>query len=140
VPKTKIRVIEIILLYVLVVMVGFGGLWAFIGHAFLPNQIAAYIGWPAGSPFQFEVAVTNLAFGVLGILCFWIRDNFWTATVIGYSIFSLGDAYVHINDFIQHGNYAPGNIGAPLFIDIILPVILIIFLFTYKKNQKKSIS
>ena len=137
-PRTKDRVIEIFLLYILVIMVGFGGIWAFIGHAFMPDQIAAYIGWPAGSPFQFEVACTNLGFGILGILCFWIRGNFWTATIIGFSVFYLGAAYGHIMDIIKHGNYAPGNAGAPLYLDIILPIVLIILLVAYKKTSKTS--
>ncbi len=45
-------------------------------------MVAASIGWPAGSPFQFEVGIANLSFGILGILCLKFMDNFWTATVI----------------------------------------------------------
>ena len=78
----NIRIVEIFLLSFLVISVGIGGIWAFIGHAFLPAQVAANIGWPA-SPFQLEVAFANLAIGVLGILCYWIRDNFWTSRLWG---------------------------------------------------------
>jgi hypothetical protein len=41
--------------------------------------------------------VANLSVGVLGILCYWMRDNFWVATVIGFSVWWLGDAMVHIS-------------------------------------------
>ncbi len=60
--------------------VGLMGLFSFAGHAFVADQTADSIGFPAGNPFQFEVAVTNLAFGVLGLLCLRYRGLFWWAT------------------------------------------------------------
>jgi len=132
----KIRIVEIFLLSFLVISVGIGGIWAFIGHAFLPAQVAANIGWPV-SPFQLEVAFANLAIGVLGILCYWIRDNFWTATVISSSIFLLGDAYGHIVNIVLFANNASGNSGSVLYMDIFGPIILIALLIIYKRMQKQ---
>lgn len=43
-PRTKSVIIESILLALLVVMVGLSSIWAFIGHAFMGERIAAYIG------------------------------------------------------------------------------------------------
>ncbi|MBM4240985.1 MAG: hypothetical protein FJ150_04915 [Euryarchaeota archaeon] len=137
-PKTKNRIIEIFLLWFLVVMIGFGSIWGFIGHTFFANMIATMIGWPAGSPFQFEVAVANLSYGILGILCLKFRDNFWTATVISVSTFYLGAAYGHIINMIQFKNYAPGNAGYALYIDIIIPIVLICLLVAYKMTSKTS--
>ena len=68
-PKTANRIISILLLYLLAINVGIGGLFGFMGHAFRADQVAQSIGWGPGSPFQFEIAVSNLAFGILGILC-----------------------------------------------------------------------
>lgn len=129
--RTKDVIIESVLLALLVVMVGLSSIWAFMGHAFMGERIAAYIGWPAGSPFQLEVAVANLSYGVLGLLSWKFRGEFWTATIIGFSIFYLGAAYIHIVDMFR-GNYAPGNVGTPLYFDIILPVLLLGLLVTYK--------
>ena len=84
----KTPIIETLLMYFLVINIGISGLYAFVGHAFSSKKVAEYIGWPSGNPFQFEVAVTNLSFGLLGILCIWFRDGFWIATAIGYSIFT----------------------------------------------------
>ncbi len=137
------RIVEIFLISFLVISVGFGSIWAFIGHFFLSAQVAANIGWAPGSPFQTEVAFANLAIGILGILCYWIRDNFWTATVISSSIFLLGDAYGHIINMIQYSNYAPGNSGSVLYMDIIGPIILIVLLIAYKsmgRNTDNSIN
>ncbi|BAW30922.1 MAG: hypothetical protein H5T40_02690 [Methanobacteriales archaeon] len=134
-PRTKNYIIESLLLALLMVMVGLSSIWAFMGHAFMGGQIAAYIGWPAGSPFQLEVAVANLSYGILGLLCLKFRDDFWTATIVGFSVFYLGAAYIHIQDMFR-GNYAPGNVGAPLYFDIILPILLLGLLAAYKLTKK----
>ena len=51
------KVVDILLLYLLLINVGLSGLFAFYGHVFLADQVAASIGWMKGSPFQFEIAV-----------------------------------------------------------------------------------
>jgi hypothetical protein len=137
-PLNRERIVEIFLISFLVISVGFGSIWAFIGHFFLSAQVAANIGWAPGSPFQSEVAFANLSIGVLGLLCYWIRDNFWTATVISSSIFLLGDAYGHIVNMIQYSNYAPGNAGSILYMDIIGSIILIVLLIAYKSMGRNT--
>jgi hypothetical protein len=136
--RNLLRIIEIFLLYMLFIMVGFGSLWAFMGHAFFGDRIAYYIGWKPGSPFQLEVAFANLAFGVLGILCMWFRKEFWLAVVIGLSVFYWGSAYGHIYEKIVNNNYAPGNVGTPIFFDIIVPIVLLTLLFSYRRLSKKN--
>jgi len=126
-------ILETVIAYGLAFNVGISGLYAFMGHAFASNKVAAYIGWPSGNPFQFEVAVTNLSFGVLGILCFRFRENFWLATIIAFSVFDFGAAYGHIRDIIINHNYAPGNAGAPLYANIIKPLAFIILYIVYKR-------
>ena len=133
------KIIESFLLSLLVITVGFGSLWAFAGHLFFANQVASYIGWSPGSPFQMEVAFTNLAFGVLGLLCFWIRGNFWTATVIGVSVFYLGAAIGHINNMFTTSNYAPGNVGADLVLNILIPLLLLGLLAAYKFMEERAV-
>ena len=131
-PRQKDRIVEMLLLYFLVFCVGLTGLWGFLGHALDGARVAQFIGWPPGNPFQFEVAVANLAFSVLGFLAVWVRGSFWTATVIGYTVFLWGAAFGHIRDIIVNKNYAPGNAGAVLNMDIIIPVLLISLLILLK--------
>jgi Family of unknown function (DUF6790) len=131
-PRTKGRVAEIFLLWLLVILVGIGNVFNFIGHTVFADATAASIGWPAGNPFQSEVAVANLSVGVLGILCYWMRGNFWVATVIGLSVWYLGDAVVHIRSMVVEANYAPNNAGITFYLDILIPVILIAVLAYYR--------
>jgi hypothetical protein len=131
-PRTKGRVAQIFLLWFLVITVGVLSVFFFISHTVFADITAASIGWPAGNPFQSEVAVANLTIGTLGILCYWIRGNFWVATVIAFSVQWLGAAVVHIRDIVVAANYAPNNAGMTLYLDILLPVLLIALLVYYR--------
>ncbi len=128
-PVSHSRVVDVLLLYLLVVFAGVGGVVGFLGHTFKAQEIALKIGWQP-SPFQFEVAVANLAFGVLGILCFWQRRGFQTATGIGFATFLLGCAYGHLKDMIMQGNFAPYNVGPVLWVnDLAIPIAILALLF-----------
>ena len=127
-PVTLLRVAEVLLLYLLVIFAGVGGVMGFLGHTFKAQEIALKIGWQP-SPFQFEVAVANLAFGVLGILCIWQRRGFRTATGLGYAIFLVGCGYGHVRDMMLHGNLAPYNVGPVLWVnDLAVPVVILLLL------------
>jgi FtsH-binding integral membrane protein len=126
-------IVESFILWFLVIVVGLGSLYAFMGHAFAADDVARSIGWPPGSPFQFEVALHDLAVGLLGVLSFWLRGDFWSATVIAFAVFGLGAAYGHIRDMRRHRNFAPGNVGPVLYInDIVLPLLLVVLLIVYR--------
>ena len=99
---------------------------------------AASIDWPAGNPFQSEVAVANLTIGTLGILCYWIRGNFWVATVTAFAVQWLGAAVVHIRDIVVVANYAPNNAGMTLYLDILMPMILIALLVYYLRVNRQE--
>jgi hypothetical protein len=116
---------RVCLLYLLPVSTGLGGLMAFLGHTLRADEIARSIGWQPGSPFQLEVAMANLAFGILGLLCVKFQDGFWTATILGYGIFLEGAACVHIREIVQAGNYAINNAGPILLADVLFPFLLL---------------
>jgi hypothetical protein len=135
-PRTPNRIAEIVLLWFLVLLVGVGGVFNFIAHTVYADTTAASIGWPAGNPFQTEVAVANLATGVLGILCYWFRDQFWLATVIAFSVWFLGDAVVHVHQIVVADNWAPNNAGPALYADIAFPIILIALLVIARRHVR----
>jgi hypothetical protein len=127
-PRTRRGIVDTLLLYFFAFPIGLGGLLGFVGHTMRAGPVAASIGWPAGNPFQYEVAVANLAFGVLGLLCLRFRDGFWTATAIGWSVFMLGAAGVHLHQIHIGQPYAPENAGAILYFDIAAPLCLLALL------------
>jgi len=138
-PRTAKRIVEVFLLYLLVICIGGGGLLAFYAHTFMADKVAINIGWAPGSPFQFEVAVSNLAFGTLGVLCIWLRENFWLAAGLASAVFRFGAAFGHIRDAIVHQNYAPYNVGAVLYVgDIFIPLLILILLLVNKLLEKRT--
>jgi hypothetical protein len=89
-PRTRHRVIGVFLLSFLVISLGIASLIGFVGHVFFADSVATNIGWATGSQFQLEVGFANLAIGILGITCIWLRGNYWVATVIAATIFLWG--------------------------------------------------
>ena len=137
--KTPERVTGLYLTYLIFFNIGLQGLLAASGHILMPNTIAEQIGWPTGSPFQFEIGIANLAVGVAGVMCVWFGAGFKLATVLINSIFLFGAAYGH---FVQQakGDIAPLNTGVFLYFgDIIIPaIILVLMLYYYMKFGKST--
>lgn len=134
--RTFGKVIELLLLYQIVFSLGLTSVLAFFGLTFMADYIAEYTGWPA-CPFEQQLANVNLAFGVLGILSIWLRGHFWTATILGFSIWILGDGIHHLYKWLQTGNNTWGNVGVPLYTDIAIPIILLVLLAIYLKTKKE---
>ena len=133
-PYTRKRILELLLLYQLVFSVGMTSLLAFFALTLMPDFIASFTGWPS-CPFEQQLANVNLAFATLGTLCIWFRNGFWTATVLGFSIWILGDGIANFAEMLFHHNYADGNIGTPLITDFLVPILLLILLWLYKRED-----
>jgi hypothetical protein len=83
--RQHVSIAEIFYRWIALLPLGCTGIYAFVIHAFFPAISALTIGWPA-SLFQFEVALANLSFGILGILSFKASYGFRLATVIGATL------------------------------------------------------
>lgn len=136
IERTWSKIIELFLLYQLVFNVGITSFVAFIGLNFLDDVVENYTRWPS-CPYAQELANVNLAYGVLGILSIWNRKSFWTAIVIGFSIWIFADALHHIYDAEVNQNYSYANLGALLYTDIFIPLLLCITLVLYLKTNKE---
>lgn len=133
------RRIDILLSWIFLVIIGLGGIWAFIGHTVFADRVAESIGWPPGNPFQQEVALANLAIGVLGLLSFRISGSFRVATIIAYSIFMFGAGIGHVWQIYSMGNMAINNAGPVLWMDLLLPVVIIIlYLLSLHLEHKET--
>ena len=127
---------EAVLAYILLISIGFQGILAGFMHWYGPtaDTTAEKIGWKPKSPFQKEVAAADAAFGVLGVLSFFIRDNFLVATVIGASIMFFFMGIGHVLDIRKSRNISPYNAGSIVYFDLLLPVAMILLLVLWKKG------
>jgi hypothetical protein len=98
------------LAWVLLLPMGINGLWAGIAHMFFPHVAAAHIGWEV-SPFQYEVGMADLAVGSRARPAFRPTWEF------------------------RAGNFAPGNAGAPFYLDIIAPLLAMTLLFVTRRQR-----
>ena len=118
---------EIYLRWIFLLPLGITGLYAFIMHAFFGTFTAAAIGW-SSSPFQYEVAMANLGFGVMGVLAYKASHGFRVATVVGTTCWLWGDAVGHIYQMITMHNFTVGNAGSWFWMDVLVPLMLIVLL------------
>jgi hypothetical protein len=119
------RIAATFLTYLIFFNIGVMGLLAFYAHLFMPDETAQRIGWAIGSPFQSEIGMANLSYGVLGVLAMWLRGRFWVATILGYSILLFGAFVVHMMQWAQ-GDVAPLNVGIFVwFNDLFVPIVLL---------------
>ena len=81
--------------------------------------------------FQQELANASLGFGIIGVLCIWIRGHFWTATVIGSSIWLFGDAIDHLRDIFLNNNLSEINTGIVFYSDLIIPIFAVFLLILH---------
>lgn len=136
-PRSFRRIVELLLAYIIPLVIGIGLLIGFVAHAFYGPQIAALIGWPAHNPFQFEVAMANLALGLLGILCFWQQKGFWFATILASTTYIWGAAGGHIYQMIVHGNHSPYNSGVFLYLgDMAIPLVYFVLGWIYAAQNR----
>jgi hypothetical protein len=82
----------LLLQYFVVILIGFGGLWSATSHLFMADWLAGQIGWPAGSPFQTELAFATLGLAIAALLAVWVTDPLITAVIIAKSVFLMGAA------------------------------------------------
>jgi hypothetical protein len=131
---TGTTVTEVVLAWVLLVNIGLQGLFAGLTHWYGPTAktTAEKIGWAPGSPFQKEVAAADAAFGVLGVLSFFIRDNFLVATVIGASVMLFFMGIGHVLDLRKNKNLSPYNAGSVVWFDLLVPVAMIVLLVVWR--------
>lgn len=131
------RRLEVVLIYLFALGMAGSGIGGFIAHFFMADLIAESIGWPAGSPFQLEIAFANLAIGVLGILAVGRRDGAREAAVTAATIFSVGATVVHLMDIAATGNLAPGN-TLQNFNNLVRPALLIFFLVLSRRAERAA--
>ncbi|CEA12505.1 DUF6790 family protein [Methanobacterium formicicum] len=137
-PRSLNRITELLLLWYLGVGIGVGSLFSGLVQVISPEIVAQSTGW-GYSPFLREVGFANISYGILGLLAVRFR-NFWAPAIIAYAVFMWGAAAGHIYEIQQNANLSVGNAGTVLYLDILMPLFLIILLLVYQKTLKKDSS
>ncbi len=101
--RSRQAVAQLFLLYVLV---GYCGV-AMIGVAAFglasPDRFAAWLGWPAGNPFQQFGSFALLGMGVASILSLWLRGPYLVGPAVAWAVFFAGATVGHLADLGQRG-------------------------------------
>lgn len=134
-PGSKSFTVEAFVAYFFLFSVGIGYLNNFLMHVVFAEYTAKFIGW-ANSPFQLEVGFASLGMGIAGLIAFRQNLSFRLAAFIPPAFFLWGAAGGHIYQIIKTHNMAPGNAGAILWTDILLPVIGFALLYAQWKTGK----
>lgn len=130
--RGSVAVTTVLLMFWLGIAIGIASIFGAAFHIFDGKETAENIGFVPWNEtgtyaFQYENAMGDLAVGVVGLLCFWIRDRkFWLAAVIFATILFWGDAIGHVYQMVEHDNHAPDNSGFVLWLDFLNPAILIV--------------
>ena len=74
----------------------------------------------------------------MGFLAFRGSFGLRLAAIIGPSLFLLGAAAGHIYQIAKTRNFAPGNAGAVLYSDVLIPVVGFILLWLQARTKPKS--
>ena len=126
-PRGRAVIGEHLLAYYVLFPIGFLYLVNFVYHVFFGAMSARFIGW-ADSPFQAELGLASLGFALVGFLAWRGGYELRLAAVVGPAVFLLGAAGGHIFQMIAHNNYAAGNSGLLLSMDIVIPLAGFLFL------------
>ena len=136
--RVKAKVFELALLYLIVFVLGFSSFLAFWGLTFYGNDSPDSLG-PSLCSFSQELASINLAYALLGVISIWLRKLFWMATVIGYSAWILIDGIQDICLYFVTPAAEMSSYDISLILNLLDPIVLLVFLFFYLKTQPKSI-
>jgi hypothetical protein len=105
-----------------VYLIGWAGIGGGISHIFFGPKIARSIGWQ-WSPFELEIGLSNLGFGVAAVLAASFSPEYSLALIIANSIFRVGAGIGHIRSMVTDRNFAINN-TAILFVDFVVPAFL----------------
>lgn len=112
------------LLWEVVIGVGFLGITAFVGHALKSKKIAKYIGWESNG-FQKELGFSELGLAIVAFMSLWGSSEYTNSAIIMCCTLCAGASYVRIIDLTKNKNLVRGNVIS-LVPDLFIPISLIV--------------
>ena len=136
-PRSRAVVGEALVRWYLFFPIGVAMLYNFVMHTFFGEMAAKFIGW-ADSPFQAEVGLASLGFAVVAFLALRGDWRLRFAAIAGPACFLVGAGIGHVYQIATTHNMAPGNAGAVLYTDFLVPLIGFALLWgAYRAQQVK---
>jgi len=123
---------EVIFRWFVLFPLGVTGLYVALRQGIYSGATAAQIGW-LGQFFQFKLAVANFGFGLIAVLAFNASFGFRLAAVLANTCWLWGDALIRFTKYYFLVTLVP----ALFWLDLILPIILLLCLLSIKQQQKK---
>jgi hypothetical protein len=135
--RTHSETAAVFLRYWLGIAIGIASIVGGLFHVFDGTDIAREICFTRGDGgFQFENAMGDIAIGVAGFLCLFIRDpRFWLTVIIIATIQFWGDAYGHVYQMIENDNHCTDNTGPVLWMDIAGPLVAIVLYAVMRRGS-----
>lgn len=130
---------EILLSYLFACIVGVECFLTFIAHIFYPEQIADIIGWGKALPCQFEIGIFNLTFSLLGFCAIFLRQRFWIAVLIGYTVWQWGSCWGYFLDYMVEQPMLNRQMPVYFFSDLVAPALLILTYLFYIKTEPNGV-
>ncbi|SEQ41809.1 hypothetical protein SAMN05428969_3006 [Devosia sp. YR412] len=122
--------------WVLLLAVGLDGIWAGLFHVFFPALASAQIGWQP-SPYEFEVGVADISYGVVAVLAFWRSLAFKTAIGLFAVLYYSGVSVGHFVQAYANGDTSPDNFGLLLILTIARVIVLMVLLALANRGGSK---
>lgn len=114
--RTRERIGEIGLLWVLVGYCGVPILAVSLLSLVHPHEVAHWLGLPPGSPFQTFISVANLAMAVIALLSLRYRGTYLIGPAVVWAVFFGGATFIHLAQGIHGGGSHDGGHAAALVI------------------------
>lgn len=115
---------EMFLKYALFFNVGCLFILGSAGQFMYAREISSCIGW-SWSPFQYELAFSELALGILGLIAPIFFRQFWLATIISTAVWLVGASVVHLYYLVAMGDVSILNASFVIAWNLIISVWLI---------------
>lgn len=135
-PRPRGFVYEALLRWFLFFSIGASMLYNFVLHVFFSEMTARLIGW-ADSPFQIEVGLASLGFAVVGFMAFRGGWQVRLAAIVGPACFLVGAGIGHVYQIAKTHNMAPGNAGAILYTDFLIPLAGFVLLWLAHRTSRE---
>lgn len=122
--RTTLSRVEIWFRWWAAAALGGGSFWMTLSFLTIPDFMTEMIGFQ-NTPFVTEIAFANLGLAVMGIRAIHASYRERITIGLGVGMFLWGATLGHLYQWIANGDTAPGNVGAVLIYDLLLPALLI---------------